>query len=216
MDNDGTKDAFMDTHPMQRFISYYGKDNGISVLSNDFLEYEILKEREGSIALTMLRSVPVKICAEFRAPAANLQQKGAQCFGEHSFEYAIFPHSKDVQRKDLFKMRKLFCNRPVSYQTCKNTDPQIKQFQSLLKIDNDQIEMVSLKKAEKDQSLVLRLYNLSDSQQKLNIKFIKNAISACHLNLNEEILKNLEIGEKGEVITEVEPHKIYTVSVKFD
>ena len=100
---------------------------------------------------------------------------------------------------------------------------QIKEIQpvdyGLISIDDDNILVSAIKKAEEDQSLILRLYNSSPREIKntrisIDIERIKE-IWLC--NLGEEELEKVEEISKSEFeIQDIKPYTAVTLKIKFD
>ncbi|GAH37926.1 unnamed protein product, partial [marine sediment metagenome] len=92
---------------------------------------------------------------------------------------------------------------------------------SFLEIDNKNVLLSALKKSEEGNSLIVRLYNLASSSQKVKLQFFRNiAIKQAEIvNLLEEIPKNeikaeiLNINENLLELT-IEPHVIATLKLK--
>ncbi|WP_068784641.1 alpha-mannosidase [Paenibacillus phocaensis] len=74
----------------QAFVSVSDGQSGLTVANKGLNEYEVLRDGLNTIAVTLLRSVgELGDWGVFPTPEA-------QCLGEHTVEYAVFPHAGDA------------------------------------------------------------------------------------------------------------------------
>ncbi|RRJ67893.1 alpha-mannosidase [Paenibacillus oralis] len=74
----------------QAFVSVSDGHAGMTVANKGLNEYEVLRDGRNTIAVTLLRSVgELGDWGVFPTPEA-------QCLGEHTVEYAVFPHAGDA------------------------------------------------------------------------------------------------------------------------
>ena len=87
------------TYPMRSFVSVSSKKRGLSVATKGLIEFEMLEELGGTIAVTLLRSVgwlsKTNLTTRNGAAGPYLETPGAQCLGKHMFEFSITPHVGD-------------------------------------------------------------------------------------------------------------------------
>ncbi len=175
----------------------------------------------------------------------------AQCLGKYEFDLSlcIKNHKKDFLDAGIPKIGKEFNNPlltiiPGSLKiiirqndklllspssifqiftniTPKEFEPYLPESMSFLEIDNKNIILSALKKAEKGNSLIIRIYNLATTSQKVKLQFFKNFAlkQAEFVNLLEEKPKSVikaKITEinKNFVKIEIEAHVIATIKIE--
>jgi len=180
-----------------------------------------------------------------------LHTPDAQCLGKHRFElslfiennkgdwigaeipakakefnYPLFPIVPSALKSQLAVIDKLMTTPlgkmdPFSKGTENNITSYLPQTLSFLEIDNKNVMLSALKKAEVGESLIIRLYNLASVKQQVQLKFtpfftIKNAEI---VNLMEEKPQNpikatIEAINKDSITLSLEPNVIATIKVE--
>ena len=210
--DDNSKEYFlnMQTLPHQTFVDVTDEKYGVAFINNCLTEYELKNDGKGTLALTLLKSVKNTICTAKRLNNSYPEQKGGQCFGHHSYEYAIYPHSGNWEDANVYGEAQRFNIIPAAMQTAPHTHGSIKPNSSMYSIENEKIIMSAFKKAEDRDALVMRLYNPTDDAITTNIRFGKMPKDAYIINLNEErenkidIAKPITIGKQKIVTIEIE------------
>jgi len=72
-----------------------------------------------------------------------------------------------------------------------------------------------VKKAERSDSLIVRLYNISDQAQSGHISAYRPITSAKRVNLNEQPIEVLTITDDRQIETEVPSRRIVTIALRF-
>ena len=73
--------------------------------------------------------------------------------------------------------------------------------------------VTTIKKSDKDNSLIVRAYNITDAKVTGKLEFGKNIRSAYLTNLNEEHKEKLTVKNQRSVHVIVNPKQIVTLSV---
>ncbi|HHW48330.1 MAG TPA: alpha-mannosidase, partial [Clostridiaceae bacterium] len=102
----------MQTLPMQSFVDISDGNTGFAVLSNSFFEYEAMNNMEGTIAITLFRSVRNIICTEFRSAGVFVHEKGGQSLGKQEYEYSIYPHKGNWREAEVYAEAEKFMVPP--------------------------------------------------------------------------------------------------------
>ena len=137
-----------------------------------------------------------------------------QCFGKQTATYAIYPHKGDWQDGDVYTQALQFNVGVTVMQTAAHKEGSIPAGSSLYSIDNGNVIMSAFKKAEDRDSLILRLFNPTDTTQSADISFLKDIKKAYICNLNEE--RQQEIPVNGNTIQlSLKKSKIITVEMMF-
>jgi len=180
-----------------------------------------------------------------------LHTPGAQCLGKHEFDLSLCIKNKkkdyldsefhiigkefnnplmtiipDTVKNIIRQNDKLILSPSSVFQIFKNVavkefEPYLPESMSFLEIDNKNVLLSALKKSEEGNSLIVRLYNLASSSQKVKLQFFRNiAIKQAEIvNLLEEIPINeikAEIFNINENLLEIAiaPHVIATLKIK--
>ncbi len=211
----GGKEAFMKVLPQQHFVNLKDDRAALTILNRNITEFEVLDNDSRNIALTLLRCVPVKICAEFRCPAQAPDQSGSQCLGEHTFSYAVFAHQPGLSFADIYNAKNQYLSNPPRYQISNHGKGELTNLSGLFEILNPEIQLSCLKKAENDEALIIRLFNPSDEEKTGNIRFFSKPQSAQLTNMNEEVESELTIDNNGNISFSFPAYKILTLKVFF-
>jgi mannosylglycerate hydrolase len=182
----------MATQPHSDFVDISDGKNSIAFINDCLTEYEVLEDDKRTVALTLLRAVKNWICTEFRVGSEFPSQKGSQCFGRHSYRYAIKPYSGSWQQGDIAYAAQNF-NAPLRLvQTAQHSNKKASLPSSecsFIGIDNKMLRFSALKKANDRNSLIIRIYNPSSDTQKGILNLYKPAKQAWLTDLNEKRLE---------------------------
>ncbi len=94
------------TEPNLYFADVHDGKTGLAVFNEGLHEYELLDDRAGTLALTLLRSTGI-ITGTGKAEAQEFPEvdwliPGAQCLGTRTVRFAIHPHAGDVHAADIY------------------------------------------------------------------------------------------------------------------
>jgi len=204
----------MATLPQNNFVSLSDGKHGISFLNDSLMEYEVIDSQERIVALSLLRCVKNWVCTEHRSGSGWPSQKGGQALGHHSIRYAIMPHKGNWNDADIPLEAELF-NVPLRLVQTRSTSGELPGKEiSLYAIDNRKLRFSTLKKAEDRDSIVFRIYNPTDKEQKGNLKFAASMAKAWYTNLNEERAVEIKMPNASTVPVVAGPYKIITVEIE--
>jgi alpha-mannosidase len=153
-----------------KWVDLSNEEYGISLINDCKYGHRV---KDGIISLNLLRS-PV-----YPDPTADR--------GEHKFKYAFYPHKGNVFDSDTIEESYLFNMTPI---ICENNI----SFDSLVSTDKKNIIVETIKKAEKENALIIRLYecfgenaiaNISTSIEYTEVfdtDMLENIISKTNLN----------------------------------
>ena len=204
----------MGTLPQNNFVDVSDGTTGIAFLSDGITEYEVLDNKERTVALSLLRSVKNWICTELRAGSDFPSQKGGQCLGRHTVRYAIRPHAGNWQDANIPLAAELFNVPAIPVQTRRHTGRLPAKQASLFEISNSAVRFSALKKTEDRDTVVVRAYNPTAKTQKTNIKIAASVEKAWLSDLNEERLQAITLKNNNVIAVTLPPHKIVTIEVK--
>lgn len=177
---------------------------------------------------------------------------GAQCLGEHTFEISVTTESKSNWLDSKIHIRGKDFNNPLkpifptmaqsairtsnkvmlnptgvlSYQgrsKTKQIESYLPPCLSFLEINNKNIALSALKKAEVGNDIIIRVYNISSKSQNAKLTFYEKILIR-----NAEIVNLLEENPKNEIKAEInkydlnkielklEPHVIVTLKIEYE
>jgi mannosylglycerate hydrolase len=193
--------------PKQFFAEVGEGKDCFTVLTPNLYEYEATKE---GVALTLLRSVGWLLRNDLPGRASewgiDLETPGAQCLGKHKFGYALIPE------KIPYSKALEYCI-PCKVFKFKEFDQKSPKERGFLEVEPKELILTVVKKAEKRDALVLRLYNPTErtikGRVKLNEEIGSRVKSVWLTNMLEEQVKRINLAN-----FEVKPFKIITLSLE--
>ncbi|MFN0084334.1 MAG: glycoside hydrolase family 38 C-terminal domain-containing protein [Blastocatellia bacterium] len=184
----------VNTHPFQNFIDYSDDQHGLAIISRRGTEFEILPEN-GAIALTLLRAVGwltrYDLLTRTGDVGPHIFTPEAQCPGEHTFYYAVYPHSQgwpeDNTHLEAFshnlRLRIMQSHDPGSL-------PDELSFLSLAARDaSNACRLTALKRAESGDGVLVRFFNTLEKGVRADMKFwwpCKDGVAQTNLNEEEQ------------------------------
>lgn len=187
-------------YPMLSFVTLKNEERGMAVLTNSTREYEIIGQDYDTIAITLFRGVGFLGKEEmYRRPGRpsgiKLETPDSQMLGKVSLDFGIYPYvsSKDkVSRvaKEYLTPVYTYNKMPHNAMKLNSVDFETPYTYSLLKEENDDVTLSVLKKAENKKGLVLRYFNGTDSEKK--VQFSIKGSNFKKVNLKEDVLENIE------------------------
>ncbi|MBO5452423.1 MAG: alpha-mannosidase [Clostridia bacterium] len=154
-------------------ISEYGY--GVSLLNDCKYGYSL---ENGTIKLSLLKAPTDP------NPVADR--------GEHTFKYVLYPHKGDFRQGGTIE-KAYVLNKPLIAQSIEKQTGANKDTFSLISCDKENVVIETVKKAENDNSFIVRLYEAYDS--KVNATLISGAdIKKAYIcDMMENIIEEIEV-----------------------
>lgn len=202
-------------YPMHHFVDLTDGEKGCAVLVEGLKEYEILQDKQSSIAITLSRGFEYIISPSSKQDYTH--KKGSQCLGHHKYHIAFYPHKGDWVNGKVFEQAQIFANAMTLVQSgaaAGKLDTQA----SFLEIMPRDLVFSALKKAEdgREGSFILRIYNPSDRKITGKISCLFNLEKVEETTLEEKILKKINVGKGNSFTVTVDRKKIMTLRLEFD
>lgn len=206
------------THPQRTWTDASDGRAGLLVANRGLPEVEVLRTEEGcEVALTLLRCVGWLSRGDLsvrRGPAGpGLPTPEAQCIGEHTFHYALVPHSGRWQA--AFDQAHAF-NAPLRAVVTYAHPGELPAEQSLIELSPESWAISAIKEAEQGQGLIVRFWNTSDQPVEGTIKLWKRPKRVSRCTLGERITGPLQIDAGGSVRVSARGREIVTLLAEFD
>lgn len=175
---------------------------GVAVMNDS--KYGWDKPNDHTIRLTLLHTPKTR---------GGYAYQDRQDFGKHQFVYSIVGHTDDYQSAGIVEKAEILNQTPKAFIAPKHKGNMGKSF-SFVKSDNANVVVKALKKAEKSDEYIIRLYETTGKEnQKTNISFITNIVSAKELNGVEDEIADVKFS--GNNLTfDVKPFGMKTFKVK--
>ncbi|MCL4302544.1 MAG: hypothetical protein KJ077_43040 [Anaerolineae bacterium] len=211
----------VNTNPFQNFVDYTDGQRGLAVISRRVTEYEILPEKSGAIALTLLRSVGwltrYDLLTRVGDVGPHIFTPEAQCLGRHVFYYSVYPHQGDWSEEKTHVQAMSHNLRPRVVQTSSQSGklPDELAFVSLQSDEPAQaFRITSLKRSEAGDGIIVRFFNTLDQPVRGELKTWWDQVTQVFkTNLNEEELVELN-QENGSIAVQARPKEIVTLKLK--
>ena len=230
--------------PQQSFISVTDGTHGLTVLNRGIVEYAAEQGPGGvTLSLTLLRSTGWIGREFFNTGPYKIATPDAQCIGVNEFSYALIPHAGDWQQARVWLDAHRFAapptvTDPMRYPTAfpwqlEHVDsrdyepgsraaaaPTLPDSASLLSLEPDELVVCAVKKAEEDDALIVRLYNISTRLRDATLAVPAPVTQAWRANMLEQprdALPVTPVERRGRAMSEVRfpagPHEIVTLKL---
>jgi alpha-mannosidase len=182
--------------PAQRWADISDGVHGFSLLNDCKYGYDA---KGNVLRLSLLRS------PEWPDPHADQ--------GSHQFIYSLYPHGGTW--KDARTVRRGYeLNYKLLAFVTDAHEGKLPSEHSFLQADADNVVITAFKKAEDNDSLIVRFYEWAGNEADVKLELPDNAQSASEANLMERITGGLAL-TGGKVSVHIKPYEIKTVRISF-
>lgn len=203
----------VDGYPNFGFAGLSDGRRGLAVLNIGLPEYFVTGANNDILTLTLLRTMRLK---RRPAPVGEDYVIGLQQLGPQTVRYALYPHAGGWREGKLWQVyrdyaRPLLCAGAIG--AVRTGGP------GMLAFESDALEVAGVKKAERENALVVRVWNPTDSDQAGKLKLGRPFKTVITTNLNEDprpdaAVKLRAAGSRTASFT-VPPRKIITLLFRF-
>ena len=154
---------------------------GVTILSD--CKYGSDKPDDNTLRLTLLRTPGI-------GPRAGYADQATQDWGRHEFVYGLAAHGGDWRTEQTdWQAQRL--NQPlIAFQSSKHPGPLGRTF-SILRLNNDRVRVLALKKAEESDELIVRLVELDGrGAPDVRLSFPSPVLAAREVNAQEQPLED--------------------------
>lgn len=163
-DSTGWVEQAFGTQPLRTFAAVTDGENGFSVMPKGLYEYEVFDDTV--MALTLIRACRIKLAVS-EEKMTELDDEGVQCPGKHTYEYALHFDSAEYTKLPN-KAAEIFA--PVKCAAVGRGKGNLPRENSLFAIDNKNVHVTAVKRAEDGNGIIVRFYNASEQEQNVTIK----------------------------------------------
>lgn len=195
--------------PQVNFCCATDSTRGLAVINRGLTDYELVDDRRRTLALTLLRTFyQGDVDSTERQP-----DEGFQCFGEHTFNYAVYPFTGDPVTAGVQQEAHAFNIPPRVVQTRAKTTGTLPLRNAFVEVRPAWLVMSALKQSESGTEVILRLYNPTLRKTTATLKFFREIRKAQILTLEETPAGKLK-PEGNRIRVQAGAKKIVTVSLK--
>lgn len=212
-------------YPMLTFVGLSDDKHGVAVLTNSTREFEIVGEKFNTIAITLFRSVGFLGKEEMirrpgRPSGIKLPTPDSQLIGNITMDFAIATHEKSTLEANVANMAKQYLTPMVTYNKMpynamklNNSEVSTPYSYSLLKQCDENLVLSVIKKAEKEEGLIIRMYNPNEYEESTNLFFNRSIKEAVKANLNERKIEEIKI-EDSSIKVKCRKNQVQTILIK--
>ena len=222
--------------PMQSFVSLANEHENVSIITDCVREYQIIGEKFDTVALTLFRSTPEMGKAELKdrpgraSGMANWDTPDANLLKNLKFNFAISIGKSEYSISKISNISKEYLTPFYYYQAAefKNVDifflmnkPEIQNVPfdySIFSSENRNCVLSTVKKAEKEDALIIRVYNSDDKKPTdFDIIYHDDIKNISLVKFDEEtVMDNVEFvfAENKIKINEVKTCQALSIKVK--
>jgi len=182
--------------PAQRWADISDAKHGLSLLNDSKYGYDA---KGNVLRLSLLRS------PEWPDPHADE--------GHHEFTYSLYPHGGGW--KDALTIRRGYeLNYKLISLPVGNHQGALAAEHSLVQTQSDNVIVTALKKAEDDDSLILRFYEWAGKEGDVRLQLPPGAVTASETDLMEKPIASIPV-QNGAVTLHTKPYEIKTIKVQY-
>ena len=197
-------------YPALNWIDYSDADKGITVINKGLPAHEI---RDGEIYMTLLRSILMLSSDGVTGPA--IPTPDAQEFKSYTFEYSLYPHQQEWKEAKSYKPANEFNNNLIGFQLPKEkSEGDLPSQFSFVELKPDNLILVSLKKAEDSDDVIMRFFETKGEETRGEIDLFKEPASVKVVNLLEEDEGDVEY-RGSRISLSVKPFEIVSLKIRF-
>lgn len=195
------------TQPHRFFLDVADDDSGLAIITKGTHEYEFIGHEDRTVGITLLRCI--RTGPEWRDDPYEAM---AQCPGEHSFQFALYPHKGDWHDACVYEQtyRKHVPLRTVQMRKNNGVLPSELSF---IKMDCRELVLSTMKLSENGNSIIVRMHNPGEQTVTTALHSVKKLSAARQVSLEELPLCDLAVTGSDTVTFSVEPKKIYTLEL---
>jgi len=182
--------------PAQRWADLSDGTHGFSLLNDSKYGYDV---KGNVLRLSLLRS------PDWPDPHADE--------GQHEFTYSLYPHSGTWREAQTVRRGYELNYELLAMQTGQHQGTLPAQY-SFVQIQPDNVVLTAIKRAEDEDSLILRFYEWAGQESDVKLQVPAGAQSAAETNLMEKTISPLSL-QNDTVIVHTKPYEIRTVKVQF-
>ncbi len=204
-------EGFFPFQPMQNFVDVSDGKHGFAFLNKGLREYEVADDAHRTLKITLIRTQRAYMTANGNMTHEELDQyTGQHSFGKLTYEYALYPHDGEWLSGEVLKKAYGFKVPLKAIQGVPTEGILPSEGQFIKFSETDRLMISALKQAESKNGYILRIWNVSDDDIKVNADTMLPITSMQRVNLNEDPIEDIKIKDQ-KFSFDLGKHKIYTI-----
>ena len=211
------------TFPQQSWVDVSDGSRGLCIINRGLPEYQVLDTPRREIAITLLRAVGYLAAGAEMQTANNgagprVLTPEAQIQRKLTFRLSVLPHSGAWYTDEVWRQAHAR-NAPPRTITIERK-PWLQGIRpaagSLLRVEGHNAVLSTVKRAEREEALIVRLYNSSAKATQARVTLPYKPTAAWRVGLDEQTPDDLEplpIEPDGRVRVDLGPKKIVTLKI---
>ncbi len=206
------KEPMLPYYPQYMFCGVEDGNSGLAILNIGLPEYAVHEDLDRTIGLTLLRTYRFPIIgADPEDVATDETQTMCQCLRPFVFDYAIYPYQGNWSTGQVYREALQF-NLRLHLNQAGRSQGWLPHTMAFVQIEPEQLVLSAIKKSDRGEGLVVRLFNPTEETVLGTIRFWKPIAQANLLNLNEQYLSPADFHEDKISVT-ITRNKIVTLEV---
>lgn len=176
------------TQPQRNFVTLRNETRGLAILNKGLIQYEATSESHPALYITLLRCIGYLSKGGLeerngRPCGPGLPTPTAQCIGQHTFKYAVYPYDpSETSLPEIHQLSHEF-NAPLKTFDTTGGEGPLPQKLSFCRVKGALAS--AYKKAENGDDVILRLYNISDQTSETEVEFFRPPKDVAEVALSE-------------------------------
>lgn len=201
-------------HPQLNFVDLSDGLAGLALLNRGLLEYEAVDDPCRTLALTLVRTYRFPmIGADPDTTTEHPLENGGQCLRDCTAHYALCPHTGDWEAGDVLTQAYDF-NLPLRVALSGRPTGRLPMQAALFEVDERQLILSAVKKAQSRDTLVLRISNPTPRDVTTTLRTLLPFTTAYLLNLDEQRLETLPVNGQQEAVLNIPAKTILTLELE--
>ena len=203
------------TAPLHRYVSLYGAEGGLTIVSDGLAEYEAFPD--GGVAITLLRAVSELSRNDLPERPGHagwpVPTPDARCLGPFAGTFAIFPHGpRDLSTSEAVERAAEDVLLPLTGTTLRSAQ-HVPPVTPGIELHGAGLALSAIKDSEDGEWLVVRSVNLGSEAQNGSWSFGFPVTAARLARLDETPIEELPVDD-GMVSFVAGPHAVTTILVR--
>jgi alpha-mannosidase len=177
--------------PAHKWVDLSHCDYGVSILNDCKYGYDIKGNR---MRITLLKT--------------GIYPDNKQDIGKHSFTYSLYPHKGDFREGEVVKAGYELNNSTIVMYGSSSKDRY-----SFIRVNTNSVIVEHIKKAEKDDSIIVRLYESKGIKDYITLEFDFNIKEAYKCDMMENEIEKINISN-NKIHLHLNQYEIYTLKLK--
>lgn len=195
---------------MHLFVDLSDGEGGLALLNQTLRDYEVVDADSGTVALSIVRGVPLRIPCDNRLWMEYPGDDSAQSLGQHEFRYGIYLHSGDWDCGNVYSEALAFSTPLRAAQIGKHSGA-LPLTNSFMELRGDGLVLSAVKKSEERDSIIVRIFNPTTRDVQGSLAVGHSVSEAFVVNLNEERSEKLPVTGASVIEFTATPKRIVSI-----